>query len=89
MTPNEIEAAKEDINFLTRILLAYLAGIYLLGGALGNHIMDWLARDELVWSEFGIVPAVGVVIFFVLLAEAARLSRKIKRLINQLRGGAS
>lgn len=89
MTPNEIEAAKEDINYLTRILLAYLAGVYLLGGALGAHTMEWLASDELVWSEFGIVPAVGLVVFFGMLAEAARLSRKIRRLINQIRGASS
>jgi len=89
MTPNEIEAAKEDINFLSRILIAYIAGIYLLGGALGAHTMEWLASDELVWSEFGIVPAVGLVVLFGLTAEAARLLRKIRRIINQIRRAPS
>jgi len=86
MTPNEIEGVKERINFLTRTMLAYIAGVYLLAGALGGHVMEWLARDELVWSEFGIIPAFGVALFIAMTAEALRLRRKINRHIDQIIG---
>ncbi|MDD9884570.1 MAG: hypothetical protein OXU62_08585 [Gammaproteobacteria bacterium] len=84
MTPNQIEGLKENINFLTRSMLAYIAGIYLLAGAVGKFAMEWLMRDELVWSEFGIVPTVASVCMLVLMAEVFRLQRKIKRFIRQL-----
>lgn len=84
MTPNQIESVKERINFLSRMMLAYVAGIYLLAGALGNHLMEWLSRDEFAWSEFGIVPAVGVVFFIGMTFEVFRLRRVINRHIDQI-----
>jgi len=85
MTPNEIESLKENINFLTRTMLAYIAGVYLLAGAVGGYLMDWLARDELAWGEFGIIPTVAVVSMAVLMAEVVRLQLKIRRFIKQIR----
>ena len=84
MTPNQIESAKERINFLTRILLAYIAGIYLLVGAIGSHLMDWLANDELGWREFGIVPVATVVAAIVLSFLAIRLYRTINRFLDRI-----
>jgi len=84
MTPNEIESAKERINFLTRLLLAYIAGIYLLVGSVGSHLMDYLARDELVLSEFGIIPAVTIVAAIVLSFLAARLYWRIDDLLDRI-----
>ena len=84
MTPNEIESAKERINFLTRLLLAYIAGIYLLVGSVGSHLMEWLARDELVLSEFGIIPAVTIVAAIVLSFLAIRLYREIDGLLDRI-----
>jgi len=84
MTPNQIESAKERINFLTRLLLAYIAGIYLLVGAIGKHLMDYLARDELVLSEFGIIPAVTIVAAIVLSFLAIRLYREIDGLLDRI-----
>ena len=84
MTPNEIESAKERINFLTRLLLAYIAGIYLLVGSVGSHLMEWLARDELVLSEFGIIPAVTIVAAIVLSFLAARLYWRIDDLLDRI-----
>ena len=83
MTPNEIEGLKERINFLSRVLLAYIAGIYLLVGSVGSHLMEWLARDELVLSEFGIIPAVTIVAAIVLSFLAIRLYRKINGFLNR------
>ena len=85
MTPNQIESAKERINFLTRTMLAYIAGVYLLAGAVGGYLMEWFARDELVLSEFGIIPTIAIVSMAVLMAEVVRLQRKIGRLIEQIR----
>jgi len=85
MTPNEIESAKERINFLTRLLLAYIAGIYLLIGSAGNYLLDWLERDEYVLSEFAIMPAVTIVAALVLSFFAARLYLTINRFIDQIR----
>jgi len=56
MTPNEIEGLKEEINFLSRILMAYIAGVYLLAGAVGNYLMDWFA-----WGVWGVVPTIASV----------------------------
>ena len=84
MTPNQIESAKERINFLTRLLLAYIAGIYLLVGSAGNHLMDWLANDELGWREFGIIPAATVVTAIVLSFLAARLYWKIDGFLDRI-----
>jgi len=79
MSQNQIESAKENINFLTRTMLAYTAGIYLLAGAVGNYLMDWF-----VWGDWSIIATIAAVCMGVLTAEAARLQRKIKRLIKQI-----
>jgi len=84
MTPNEIESLKENINFLTRTMLAYIAGVYLLAGAVGSHLMEWFGRDEYVLSEFGIIPAVAIVSMAVLMAEVVRLQRKINAHIDRI-----
>ena len=84
MTPNQIESAKESINFLTRTMLAYIAGVYLLVGAVGNYLMEWFERDEYVWSEFAVMPAVAIVVAIVLSLEAARLQLKIKAVIKRI-----
>lgn len=84
MTPNQIESAKERINFLTRTMLAYIAGIYLLVGAIGSHLMEWLARDELLWREFGIMPAVAIVVAVIMSLEVVRLQRKINAHIDRI-----
>jgi len=36
MSQNQIEGAKENINFLSRTMLAYIAGVYLLAGSVSN-----------------------------------------------------
>jgi len=84
MTQNQIERLKERINFLSRTMLACVAGVYLLAGAIGGYMIDWLARDEFAWSAFGIVPTIAVVAFIVLSFEAFRLRRKINHHIDQL-----
>lgn len=83
MTPKD-ERTKERINFLSRLLLAHVAGAYLLVGAAGKFAMEWLAHDELVWSNFGIIPAVTVVGAVVMTVEVFRLRWKINRNIDQL-----
>jgi len=57
MTPNQIESLKEYINFLSRVMLAYIAGVYLLAGAVGNFLLDWFA-----WGVWGVVPTVASVL---------------------------
>jgi len=84
MSQNQIESLKERINFLSRTMFAYIAGIYLLAGAVGNYLMDFLERDEVVWSEFAIMPAVGIGIIIVMLVALLRLRRKINRFIAQI-----
>jgi len=84
MSPSQIEGVKENINFLTRVMMAYIAGVYLLAGAVGKFVMEWLMRDELVWSEFGIVPTVATVCMVILMAEVVRLQRKVRRFLGLL-----
>jgi len=84
MTPNQIESAKERINFLTRTMLAYIAGVYLLAGAVGSYLMEWLGSDELLWSEFGIIPAIAVAVFVVMALEVFRLRWTINRQIDRI-----
>jgi len=87
MSPkDEVEKpeSKERINFLSRILLAYIAGIYLLAGAIGGFMIEWLSRDEFAWSDFGIVPTIAVVAFGGLSLLATRLYRRIDRYIDQV-----
>jgi len=83
MTPND-ERTKERIGFLSRLLLAHVAGVYLLGGAAGKFVMEWLAHDELVWGNFGIIPAATVAGAVVMTFEVFRLRWTINRLINQI-----
>ena len=82
MTPNQIESAKESINFLTRTMLAYIAGVYLLAGAVGNYLADWFA-----WGVWSIVATIACVCMVILMVEVARLQFKIRRAIKQI-GGA-
>jgi len=84
MSPNQIEGMKERISFLTRTMLAYVAGIYLLAGAVGNYLMDFLERDEIVWSEFATMPAVGIGVIIVMSVALFRVRRAINRHIAQL-----
>jgi len=84
MSPNQIEGMKERIGFLTRTMLAYVAGIYLLAGAVGNYLMDFLERDEVVWSEFAVMPAVSIGIIVVMSVDLLRVRRAINRHIAQL-----
>ena len=65
-------------------MLAYIAGIYLLAGAIGSHLMDYLARDEYVLSEFGIMPAVAIVVAVIMALEVVRMQRKINRHIDRI-----
>ena len=84
MTPNEIESTKERINFLSRILLAYIAGVYLLAGVAGNYLLDYLARNEIVWREFAVVLVIVIAGFAVLSLIAVMLYRKINGYITQI-----
>jgi len=83
MTPND-ERTKERIGFLSRLLLAYVAGTYLLAGAAGNYLREWLAHDELAWSNFGIIPAATVAGAIVMTFEVFRPRWTINRLIDQI-----
>jgi len=83
MSPKD-ERIKERINFLSRLLLAHVAGVYLLAGAAGKFAMEWLAQDEFAWSNFGVVPTVTVVGAVVMTVEVFRLRRAINRNIDQL-----
>jgi len=84
MTQNQIERLKERINFLSRTMLACVAGVYLLAGALGKFVMEWLARDEFAWREFGIIPAITAVAFVIMVFEVFRLRWTINRHIDQI-----
>ncbi len=75
MHPNQIESAKENINFLSRAMLAYIAGGYLLAGAVGNHLAGWFEQGN--WS-------IATVCLVGLGSEVVRLQRKIRRLIRQI-----
>ena len=79
MNPNQIDSAKENIGFLTRTMLAYIAGGYLLAGALGNYLVGWFER-----GEFGTVAAIIIAGTVGLSLEVARLQRKIKNLIQKI-----
>ena len=79
MSPNQIDSAKESIGFLTRTMLAYIAGVYLLAGALGNYLVDWFER-----GDFDIVSVIVAVFAAGLSLEVARLQRKIKNLIQKI-----
>lgn len=83
-TPNEIESARDEIGFLTRTMLAYIAGVYLLAGAVGNYLFDFLERDKIVWSEFAVMPAVSIGIIVVMSVDLLRVRRAIDRRIAQL-----
>jgi len=84
MTQNQIRKHEGAINFLSRLLLANIAGIYLLAAAIGGYMIEWLARDEFAWSEFGIVPAIAVALFVVMSLSAVFLYRKINRHIDRI-----
>jgi len=83
MTPKD-ERIKERIAFRSRILWAVVAGIYLLVGAVGGYLMEWFERDEIVWSEFAVMPAVAIVIIIVMSLAAIRLYPVINRDIDQI-----
>jgi len=84
MTPNQIERLKERIAFRSRILLALVAGIYLLIGAVGGYLLEWFERDEIVWSDFSVIPIIGIVAIIVMSFVAARLYREIDGDIDQI-----
>ena len=46
--------------------------------------MEWLGRAELVWREFGIIPAVAIAAAIILSLEVVRLQRKINSLIARI-----
>ena len=56
MSQNQIESAKENINFLSRTMLAYIAGAYLLAGAVGNYLVVWFEKGE--FDTVSIIAAV-------------------------------
>jgi len=84
MTSNQIENLKERINFRSRILLAVVAGVYLLIGAVGGYLLEWFERDEIAWSEFAVMPAVGIAVIVIMSFVAVVLYRKINGDINQI-----
>jgi len=84
MTSNQIENLKERINFRSRILLAVVAGVYLLIGAVSGYLLEWFERDEIVWSEFAVMPAVGIAVIVIMSFVAVVLYRKINGDINQI-----
>lgn len=84
MNPNQIDSAKENIGFLTRTMLAYIAGVYLLAGAVGNYLAGWFEGKDFVWADFDIVPAVAIASTIGLSLEVIRLQRKIRGLIKQI-----
>jgi len=84
MSQNQIENLKERINFRSRILLAVVAGVYLLIGAVGGYLLEWFERGEIVWSDFGIIPTIGIVAIIIMSCVAAILYRKIDGDIDQI-----
>jgi len=46
--------------------------------------MEWFERDEIVWSEFAVMPAVAIVIIIVMSLAAIRLYPVINRDIDQI-----
>jgi len=81
MSQNQIDSAKENINFLTRTMLAYIAGAYLLAGTVGNHLVVWFEK-----GEFDTLSIIAAVCLGALVAEVVRLQRKIRRIIRQIGG---
>lgn len=84
MNPNQIDSAKENIGFLTRTMLAYIAGVYLLAGALGNYLVGWFERGDFAWVDFGIMPTATIAGTIGLSLEVIRLQWKIRGLIKQI-----
>lgn len=64
---------------------AHVAGIYLLVGTVAGYLLEWFERDKIVWREFAIVPAVGIVAVIVLSVAGVFLYRVINGDINQIR----
>jgi len=85
MTSNEIEGLKEHIAFRSRILWAVVAGIYLLIGAVGGYLLEWLEIDEAVRGDFAVVPAAGIAAIIALSVAAVFLYRAINGDIDQIR----
>jgi len=83
MSPKD-ERIKERIAFRSRILWAVVAGIYLLAGAVGGYLMEWFERDGIVWSEFAVMPAVGIAFIIILSVVAVFLYWVIDGDIDQL-----
>jgi len=83
MTPKD-ERTKERINFLSRVLMVYVAGVYLLFGAAGNFFLEWLESDEIVWRNFVAAAVVVVVFFGVLSLVGTLIYRNINRHIDQI-----
>jgi len=83
MTPKD-ERVKERVNFRSRILWALVAGIYLLIGAVGGYLLEWFERDKIVWSEFAVVPAVGIAAIIVMSVAAVFLYWVIDGDIDQI-----
>jgi len=75
---------KERVNFRSRLLLVYIAGVYLLFGAVGNYFLEWFESDEIVWHNFVAAAVVAVVFFGVLSLVGARMYRTINRHIDQI-----
>jgi len=84
MTPNQIQSAKEWINFLSRLLLVYIAGVYLLFGATCGYFLEWLERDEIVWRNFAVAAGGAVVFFGVLSLVGVLVYRHISGHITQI-----
>jgi len=84
MTPNQIQSAKERINFLSRTLMVYVAGVYLLFGAAGNYFLEWLEREEIVWRNFAVALVAAVVGFAILSLIGAIVYRAISNHITQI-----
>ncbi|MDD9884568.1 MAG: hypothetical protein OXU62_08575 [Gammaproteobacteria bacterium] len=83
MTPKD-ERTKERVNFRSRILLAVVAGVYLLVGAVGGYLLEWFERDRIVWSEFAVMPTVGIAVIVIMSFVAVILYRAINGDIDQI-----
>jgi len=85
MTSNEIEGLTEYIRFHSRMWWAVVAGIYLLIGAVGGYLLEWLEIDEAVRGDFAVVPAAGIAAIIALSVAAVFLYRAINGDIDQIR----
>jgi len=65
--------------------LKYIVPIYLLIGAVGGYLLEWLEIDEAVRGDFAVVPAAGIVAIIVMSVAAVFLYRVIDRDIDQIR----